>query len=300
MNRELECILGWSSSELEHINLLTECNPDPEQCQQVLNHMLAATGKWLDIKIKTKDDRNVDTSWANIRLSSGMSIGIGQDITERLEAALRERKQAEEASILEERNRMAREIHDTLAQAFTSIIVHLNAASQRIMSDPNAVEVHLNTGRSLARSGLAEARRSVEALRPQLLEDGDLFSALNRIALQLFSHTHTCILCEIIGEAYALPPDVETNLLRIGQEALTNALKYSKASEIRVELVYDRAHCILRVKDDGQGFEVRSVSLGSGFGLIGMTERAERIGAQLTIQSEPGQGAEVVVSVNRE
>jgi signal transduction histidine kinase len=113
------------------------------------------------------------------------------------------------------------------------------------------------------------------------------------------SATDTALIYEIQGTAYPLPAEVENNLLRIGQEALTNAIKYADAGEIRVELVYDNAQCILQVKDDGRGFGVGSVRLSGGFGLLGMSERAERIGAQLRIGSQPGQGTEIIVIVNR-
>jgi PAS domain S-box-containing protein len=300
VNRELERVSGWSRAEIENIDLVAEWFPDPEYRQQVLEHMFPATGKWKDLKARIRDGSYLDTSWANIRLSNGMSIGIGQDISERLAAALRDRKQAQEASLLQERNRMAQEIHDTLAQAFTGIIVHLGTASRKITVDPVAAQEHIKVGRDLARSGLTEARRSVEALRPKLLEDGDLCSALVRLSSQMFSHSSTHTICEVVGKAYPLPQEVENNVLRIGQEALTNAFKYARASEIRVELVYETTQFILRIKDNGQGFEIDSFSVENGFGLMGMTERADRIGAKLTIQSQPGRGTEVVVSINKE
>jgi len=146
----------------------------------------------------------------------------------------------------------------------------------------------------------------VEALRPQILEEGDLQSALARLATQMFSHTSVQVVCEVIGEPYALPKEVEVNLLRIGQEALTNAFKYANASEVRVELRYERfaqsaigkeSQCVLQIKDNGQGFESSSLTVGRGFGLLGMTERAERIGAELTIGSHLGQGTEIIVRV---
>ncbi|WP_089129831.1 AAA family ATPase [Tolypothrix sp. NIES-4075] len=223
--------------------------------------------------------------------------GLITDISEQRNAALLERKRAEEASILEERNRMAREIHDTLAQAFTSIIVHLDAASQRLKLDPDAAQSHLKTGRVLARSGLADARRSVEALRPQILEEGDLYSALQRFMTQIFYLTSVQVVCTTIGEPYPLPNEVEVNLLRIGQEALTNAFKYANAREIYVELRYEPSHFVLQIADNGQGFESSSLSISRGFGLLGMTERAQRIGAELTIVSHLGQGTEIVVRV---
>ncbi|MDZ7951121.1 AAA family ATPase [Nostoc sp. DedQUE09] len=211
-----------------------------------------------------------------------------------------DRKRAEEASILEERNRMAREIHDTLAQAFTGILVQVSAAIQVLEDDLEATQAHLDMIDELARIGLNEARRSVTALRPQLLEQGDLSSALNRLVTQMRSATDdTALIYEIQGTAYPLPAEVENNLLRIGQEALTNAIKYAIAQEIRLELVYGDAQCSLCIKDNGQGFGVGSVPSVGGFGLLGMSERAERIGAQLRIESQPGQGTEITVIVNQ-
>ncbi|MEH1814513.1 MAG: PAS domain-containing protein, partial [Nostoc sp.] len=222
------------------------------------------------------------------------------DISEQRNAALREQKRAEQASILEERNRMAREIHDTLAQSFTGILVQVGATTQVLADDIEATQAHLEIIDELARTGLAEARRSVVALRPQLLEEGNLHSALHRLVTQMRAAADTALIYEIKGTAYSLPTEVENHLLRIGQEALTNAIKYADAAEIRVELVYDNAQCILRVKDDGRGFGVATIPAVGGFGLLGMSERAEHLGAQLTIQSQPGQGTEIVVIVNRE
>ncbi|MBL1176776.1 MAG: PAS domain-containing protein [Pantanalinema sp. GBBB05] len=225
-------------------------------------------------------------------ISEHSVIWLARDITDR--------KRAEAASILEERNRMAREIHDILAQAFTGILVHMGAVSRLIATNPAAVQTHIDTVRDLARSGLTEARRSVTALRPQLLEDGNLWTALERFVSTMPSSAETRLICNIIGTPYPLPPETENNLLRIGQEAFTNAMKYAHANEIRVELVYEPTSCFLRVKDNGQGFEVNSTTLSRGFGLLGITERAEHIGAQLSIESQLGQGTEVVVTVNRE
>jgi PAS domain S-box-containing protein len=208
-------------------------------------------------------------------------------------------KQAEAASILEERNRMAREIHDTLAQAFTGILAQVGAANQVLTDDLEATGAHLDLIKELARTGLTEARRSVVALRPQLLEEGSLQSALHRLVAQIRTAAMDVTLYYgIEGAVYALPTEVESNLLRIGQESLTNAIRHANADEIRVELVYDRDQVCLRVKDNGQGFGVGSISASEGFGLLGMSERAERIGAQLTIRSQPGQGTEIIVTVN--
>jgi len=211
-----------------------------------------------------------------------------------------DRKRAETASILEERNRMAREIHDTLAQAFTGVLVHMGAVSQLVTTKPEAVQTHIDIVRELARNGLIEARRSVAALRPRSLEDGNLWTALEQFVSTMQSSTDTRLTCEITGTPYMLPPDTENNLLRIGQEAFTNAIKYSYANEIQIELVYQSTFCCLRIKDNGRGFEANQTALSRGFGLLGMVERAEHIGAQLSIESHLGQGTEVSVSVQRE
>ncbi|WP_242045823.1 MULTISPECIES: PAS domain S-box protein [unclassified Calothrix] len=220
-------------------------------------------------------------------------IWIARDITLQ--------KRAEAASILEERNRMAREIHDTLAQAFTGILAQVGAAKQVLTDDVEATEAHLDLIKELARTGLVEARRSVVALRPQLLEEGSLQSALHRLVAQLRTAAmDTTLYYEIEGAVYSLPTEVESNLLRIGQEALTNAIRHANADEIRVELIYDHDQFCLRVRDNGQGFGVGSIPASLGFGLLGMSERAERIGAQLTIRSQPGEGTEMIVTVDRE
>ncbi|MBD2214262.1 PAS domain S-box protein [Nostoc linckia FACHB-104] len=220
-------------------------------------------------------------------------IWIARDITLQ--------KRAEAASILEERNRMAREIHDTLAQAFTGILAQVGAAKQVLTDDLEATEAHLDLIKELARTGLVEARRSVVALRPQLLEEGSLQSALHRLVAQLRTAAmDTTLYYEIEGAVYSLPTEVESNLLRMGQEALTNAIRHANADEIRVELIYDRDRVCLRVQDNGQGFGVGSIPASEGFGLLGMSERAERIGAQLTIRSQPGEGTEMIVTVDRE
>ncbi|MDX2243590.1 MAG: AAA family ATPase [Leptolyngbyaceae cyanobacterium bins.302] len=217
-----------------------------------------------------------------------------------------DRKRAETASILEERNRMAREIHDTLAQSFTGILIHARSAANQITVDPDKAQDYLVQVQNLAQTGLSEARRSVEALRrPYLLESNDLLSAFKHLTSQLESSTGTPVMCEAVGIPYPLPSEVENNLLRIGQEALTNALRYAKATEIQVELIYQSTQCILRIKDDGQGFALdhsasHSSASHSGFGLLGMAERAALIGAQIQIQSAPGQGTEIVVSVNQQ
>ncbi|NJM74309.1 MAG: response regulator, partial [Scytonema sp. RU_4_4] len=295
VNRELERVLGWSGEELEAVDLLAECYPDPECRTSVLEHMIAATGKWQDFKTKIRDGRYVDTSWANIRLSNGTNIGIGQDITERLLAELRERKQAEDASILEERNRIARDIHDTLAQVLTGVVVHMEAAKV-VVSEDSKARTHITQAQNLARDGLAEARRSVWALRPLVLEQGSLSNALECLVKGLTTGTPIQARCTIKKMPYSLPVEVETNLLRIAQEALTNTLKHADASAIEVELTFASQAISLRIQDNGRGFHPE-LQNGKGFGLVGMHERIRGLGGQLKIKSQPGQGTEMLAVV---
>ncbi|MDZ7950748.1 AAA family ATPase [Nostoc sp. DedQUE09] len=266
-----------------------------EQADEFLNHIQQVLRTQQVLTVEYSRWMAGRETWFSARIAPirhEQVIWLARDITLQ--------KQAEGASILEERNRMAREIHDTLAQAFTGVLVHMGAISRLVKTNPEAIQSHIKTVRDLARSGLTEARRSVAALRPQLLEEGNLWTALERFVSSMQFSTETRLICEIVGTPYALPPDTENNLLRIGQEAFTNAVKYAHANEIRIELVYESTQCFLRIRDDGQGFEVNSTTLSQGFGLLGMSERAEHIGAHLSIDSQLKQGTEVIVSVHRE
>jgi PAS domain S-box-containing protein len=219
---------------------------------------------------------------------------------------LTDRKQAELASVLEERNRIARDIHDTLAQSFTSILVHLEVASRKLdTQDISLVRNCLQTSYELAQTGLAEARRSVASLRPQYLEQKDLYAALCLLAKSMFAHRDTKLVCTCEGERYLLQPALEEHLLRIGQEALMNASKYAEALEIQLIIRYEPTQCVLQVKDNGKGFnwseqKTRHGSDSGGFGLLGMQERVDRMGAKLAIQTAPGQGTNIQVWVDRE
>ncbi len=204
-------------------------------------------------------------------------------------------KQAQQTAVLEERNRMAREIHDTLAQAFTGILMQLGAAERLLADDPVRGMAHFQSIRDLARQGLAEARRSVQALRPQALEQGDLADALARMVEQFNPDRMPWLQFLLSGTQRELPPDVAGHLLRIGQEALTNALRHASASMISIQLRFEEAEVRLSVQDNGVGFNVRSQESKEGFGLTGIRERASLIGAEVTLTSWPNQGTHVDV-----
>jgi PAS domain S-box-containing protein len=203
-------------------------------------------------------------------------------------------EQQRHAAVLEERTRMARDIHDTLAQGFTGVIVQLDAAVEALRDEePEEAAKHIRRARELAGESLGEARRSVHALRSEVLERASFCEALRSSIEKVTVGTSLRSEFQMEGEACELAPEVEKNLLRIGQEALTNALKHTHASEFRAKLSFEAEAVRLELCDNGDGFVVNDAS-GAGFGLIGMRERIKRIGGTLTITSEPGAGTTII------
>ncbi len=202
--------------------------------------------------------------------------------------------QSRQSAVMAERNRMARDIHDTLAQGFTGVIVQLEAVEEA-MSRNQGVKAsgHLDRAGELARESLREARRSVQALRPQALEEKQLSEALKDLIEKMTRGTTVHAKFTLQGKRRKLPPEWETNLLRIGQEVLTNVLRHARASEFKVLLVFDSTEIRLDLRDNGCGFD--SQRKHEGFGLQGMRERAEGMGGQLTIQSAAGKGTAISI-----
>lgn len=206
-------------------------------------------------------------------------------------------EQSRHTAILEERNRIAQEIHDTLAQAFTGISIHLGIAHRYAKSQSESVCSLIEQATELAHLGLTEARRSVWAMQPDADEYRNLVPSLSRVLQQMTDKTAIGAEMRIVGTPYPLPPDVGLNLLRIGQEALTNALKSAFAQSLIVELQFTPESVCLRVQDDGCGFDLTRHTDSGGFGLLGMQQRCERLGGQLTLTSQPGQGTEILALV---
>jgi len=202
-------------------------------------------------------------------------------------------KQQREAAILKERTRMARDIHDTLAQGFTGVIIQMEAAEEALLEEDSEHAVgHVRRARGLARDSLGEARRSVHALRPQALEKAAFADALQAIIENTAAGTALQTEFQIIGKPHDLSPAVEENLLHIGQEALTNALKHAHATKFNARVSFDSDAIQLELRDNGDGFDVDGIN-GGGIGLIGMKERADQIGATVKVTSEPGKGTKI-------
>ena len=213
----------------------------------------------------------------------------------RVEAQLESRFEA----VLQERNRIAREIHDTLAQGFAGISVQLELVSRKLGTSAGAAREHLDQARMLVRSSLSEARRSIWELRSQSNEIEDLPSRLSKMAGQMSAPGQAKVAVQVRGALRPLPPGTEDELLRIAQEAVTNAIRHAEASRIDVELAFDPRLLRMTIADNGRGFTPDGLTTGINghFGLKGMHERAAAIDAKLKLDTAPGAGTRLSVEV---
>ncbi len=207
------------------------------------------------------------------------------------------RMRAEFAAVTAERNRIAREIHDTLAQGFAGISVQLEAGKQMLLSEPKLAEEHLDQANLLARGCLEEVRHYVWNLRHRDQGQGNLAARLTDLAKAIGGGIPFHF--KVTGTPQRLSEPTENILLRIGQEAIVNAIKHAGAAKIEVELAFESRYVRLRVQDDGCGFDSSQGSANDDghFGMVGMRERAIQLGGCLTVNSAPGQGTDIEVKV---
>ena len=245
-----------------------------------------------------------------------------RDISERkhIEAELvaTTAKHAHQDAVLEERTRMARELHDTLVQGFAGITTQLEAAEAALANVPlsaspdslaacqaqlavcqtqlGKVQNRIIKARDLARDSLTEARRSVAALRLPALEAAPLSEALARFLNQQVLGTSAKSRYVLEGVPHVLPAQIEHFLIRIGQEAIVNAVEHAQAQEISVVMSFEPGRVQLRVRDDGIGFDPELPAVGR-FGIVGMRERTEKVHGTLSLFSQPGQGTQIDLTV---
>jgi signal transduction histidine kinase len=204
--------------------------------------------------------------------------------------------------VLNERARLARELHDTLAQDFVGLSTLLDAVSMRLADDAASARQHLDLARKMVRHSLTEARRSVMDLRAAVLQGQSLGEALASAAPMWVAGSRLKVHVESSGEPEKLPDEEEQHLLRVAQEALHNAAHHSGGKNAWVRLSYVReGECIqvkLAIQDDGQGFDPQGTFDPSAghFGILGMQERAERIGGSFRLESRPGAGTLVEIT----
>jgi signal transduction histidine kinase len=227
----------------------------------------------------------------NVRLAEALAENAD------LHAALLQR--AREAGRHEERERLALEIHDTIAQSLVGVVTQLQAATDD--PDPAAVGHRVTAATELARTALVDARRSVEGLMPSQLDDADAPAALDQLVRDWTARTGARAELVVTGTAHPLSDDVEAVLLRVAGESLSNVTRHAGASRVGVTLSFLDDEVLLDVRDDGVGFPtaVHDGTRPSGlrFGLRGMRQRAERVGGEVVVESEPGAGTAVSLRV---
>jgi signal transduction histidine kinase len=217
-------------------------------------------------------------------------------LIEQLEATRAELAAAHhEAGVQAERHRLAGEIHDTLAQGFTSIVTLLQAAEASLRPDSQEARRHLDLALVTARENLAEARTLVTTLTPAPLEAGTLGDSVHRVTGTTGAQAGIEARAEVTGTARRLPTGTEVVLLRVCQEALANVRKHASAHQVRVRLCYAAATVRLTVTDDGTGFDPAKPD--GGYGLKGMADRVSQVGGTVEVTSAPGAGTEVRAEV---
>lgn len=280
---------------------------------------LRPTGRWLaqDLQLQLRSPLDVTVlraaPWLTLQRTLALVIALAlatslalivvavlarRQIAQREEA--RKLAEVEFAAMLAERNRLAREIHDTLAQELNAVSMQLELArnsSKSGMLDP--VLGHLTAAHQIVRQCIAEARDSIWNMRSHILERTDLAGALKAVAQQLGAGRGCEVRSEVRGRPRRLAPTIENNLLRIGQEAVSNALKHAKPSVIRIELSFDDPTVRLIVHDDGCGFDPAVADVGtSHFGLRGMRERVSSMNGDFRIGPDFNGGTRLEVVVD--
>ena len=207
--------------------------------------------------------------------------------------------QARHAAVLEERTRMARELHDTLVQGYVGIGTMLESALRHLGEAPDLARRQVEVARRVARHSLTESRRAVNDLRSEILADHDLFDAVRQTVAEATARAGIPVRFEVDGRAPRFRPEAEQQALRIVQEAVSNAVRHASPGTITLRMRSLPQRIELRVADDGSGFPIeRAFSTMDGhFGLIGMRERAARLGAEFRVESRPGNGTEIFLSV---
>jgi len=296
-----EGIVGWVVQRDEPL-VVSDVSKEPKY---LFVEALADTRSELavPIKIGTEILGVLDIQSIELDAFDEIDLFTAQTLADQVAIAIENARlyqETREMAVLEERNRMAREIHDTLAQGFTGIVLQLEAAEQVLDEDVARAQEHLDHARKLARESLNEARRSVWALRPQALEQLPLVETLSQEIERFTQDSEVKANFTTSGKRRILSTDVENALLRICQESLANVRKHAQASHVEVNLVFEGETVRLRIHDNGIGFDPKVRSEGA-FGLIDMTERARLLGGALVVQSESGKGTliQVTMPMNR-
>lgn len=203
----------------------------------------------------------------------------------------------ESLAVSRERNRLARELHDTLAHSLTAISVSLETAKAYFDIDPNKTRELLDKSLDATRTGVDETRRALKSLRSNALEDMGLGLAIQRAAESAAARSRLTLEVDLQDPMPSLSPDVEQTIYRVAQESIENIVKHSQAKSFSVRLENDGHLTTLTIEDDGLGFDPRGEKSTGHFGLVGMRERAELAGGKLKVKSEKEKGTKVVLTI---
>jgi len=229
-----------------------------------------------------------------IRSAKSQIVGALSSLTDITDYKQQEFAFREDAA-LNERSRIAADIHDTAVQGLNAVVLQLEAAEEEILANPEQARQRLRRVREIARESLAETRRSMWTLCQESFDHKHPAIALAFMAQKLFAGTAVKLQLSLGEDTRAIPADMRIGLLRIGKEALSNVLKHARATTVTLELAWLEKELRLSVLDDGQGFKSESLPSGQGgFGLFGMRTRAERLGGKLVVDSRPERGTQIV------
>jgi PAS domain S-box-containing protein len=313
VNPEWERAIGWTQKELQeqNVDIFAEAYPDLAYRQEVLDFVAASTGQWVDLKIKVRDGRVIDAACAVVHLSDGTKVAIAQDITERKRAEARIRATTEQLRALsasvqstkeEEGTRIAREIHDELGGALTSLKWDLESFHKAISESNDQSLLQALHGKveamlRLSETTISAVRRISSELRPSVLDDLGLAAAIEWQARQFQTRTGIICHCECSVENLDLDQEQSTVIFRILQEALTNILRHAQATRVDIAINEEAGEIVLTVSDNGRGITEDEKSRLQSLGLLGMRERAYLIGGEIDIIGLAARGTVVTVRV---
>jgi PAS domain S-box-containing protein len=304
VNRHWQEVLGWSQEEAREIDVLAQTTADEQTHRAAIDYCNNPPPGWTDGKVRTRDGRLLETSWAMTMLSDGTRIGIGQDVTvrkqteqalasqaARLEALSRRLVEVQE----EERRHLARELHDEIGQLLTS----LKFALEAIAAGPlDAAAAAISQARGLIEEALGWVRQRSFDLRPALLDHLGLLPALRGLIERYGASTGVRVNLQHAGLEGRLAPCLETAAYRVVQEALTNVARHASTKEVEVRTWLCAGTLSVQVEDEGVGFNADAVlASGQSGGLSGVQERVRLLGGRLTIESTPGSGTHLMAEL---
>jgi PAS domain S-box-containing protein len=309
-NREFERLIGWTSTDVASIDLMTACYPDPAYREEIRECMSAAEQGWRDITLVTRDGTHLDTRWANVRLSDGSHIGIGIDIRERkaFEEEMERRKQLAEKRSEQlkqlalqlseaeelERRRIATILHDDLQQLLVGIKYQVDILAHQA-GESWAVEESIKVMRQLLERTITSARNLSQELNPPSLRQLGLHASLRWLARHMWDMYGLVVEVQSGGDAEIADPHIRSFVFRAAQELLFNVVKHGETSRACLSFQILQNRVVFTVEDQGAGFDPALVEQKNGFGLFSIRERVKLMGGTAEITSSPGRGSRISV-----